>query len=142
SEESLSQICQASPEEARSLVSHYLQQEISTILRIDPNLFQDSDCSLTDLGLDSLTAIELRNRLQSDLGLSLSATLIYDYPTVTGLTDYLLELLAVSPHLGTSPTETNPAESSTRDNLEQAIADLSEEEAEALLQAELKRLDR
>ncbi|AOX02953.1 hypothetical protein BJP34_29070 [Moorena producens PAL-8-15-08-1] len=44
---------------------------------------------LFDLGLDSLTAVELKNRLESSLGTSLSSTLLFDYPTVEALVEYL-----------------------------------------------------
>jgi len=46
-----------------------------------------------DLGFDSLTAVELRNRLKTATGLSFSPTLIFDYPTPNAVTQHLLDEL-------------------------------------------------
>ena len=66
----------------------------ATVLGLPTTSDINPDRAFQDLGFDSLTAVELRNRIKTATGLTLSPTLIFDYPTPAVLAGHLNSQLA------------------------------------------------
>ncbi|MBP2707937.1 SDR family NAD(P)-dependent oxidoreductase [Microbispora sp. RL4-1S] len=103
--------------EARAHLVGVVRGHVASVLAHDSPERIDVDRAFNELGFDSLTSVELRNRLTADSGLRLPATLVFEHPTVTALAGYLHTALA-------------PERPSPEDAL-RAVAD----EAEAILRA-------
>lgn len=89
----LQQLNQAQPAKRQKLLIEFVRDQAVKVLGLDSTQSIDYKQPLSDLGLDSLMAVELRSVLSTELGLarSLPATLVFDYPTIAALTDYLGE---------------------------------------------------
>ena len=65
-----------------------MRSHIATVLGNTTPEAIDPDRAFQELGFDSLTAVEMRNRLKAATGLTLSPTLIFDYPNSAALAGY------------------------------------------------------
>jgi acyl carrier protein len=72
-----------------------IQRHAATILGHSGPTTIDPNQPFKDHGFDSLTAVELRNRLNTATGLHLPTTTIFDHPTPTTLASHLRALMAV-----------------------------------------------
>jgi NADP-dependent 3-hydroxy acid dehydrogenase YdfG/acyl carrier protein len=89
--ESLAQRLRAlPPQEHEEAVLEVVRTEIAVVLGHPSARAIDPRSSFKELGFDSLTAVELRNRLSATTGLRLPATVIFDHPTASALAERLL----------------------------------------------------
>jgi acyl carrier protein len=131
----LAQLEQADAVRQADLLLNFVAEQVARVLGLTNAAQIDPRTPLNTMGLDSLMAVELRNRLGSGLGRSLPATLAFDYPTVDTLIDYLRATLLPP----TTPASPSPAQS-TDDPLG-SIEDLSDDEVDALFAKRLQGLE-
>ena len=93
------QLHQLSPENQHHLLTELITTALATTLgHPNPTTINPND-TFADLGTDSLTAIELRNKLKTTTGLTLPPTIIFDHPTPTTLATHLQQQLVGSSSL-------------------------------------------
>ncbi|MGH2878588.1 MAG: SDR family NAD(P)-dependent oxidoreductase [Solirubrobacteraceae bacterium] len=81
----------SSAAERESLALDLVLREAAIVLGRGEAGAIDSNRAFTDLGFDSLAAVELRNRLSGATGIRLPTTAVFDHPTAARLSEHLLE---------------------------------------------------
>jgi acyl transferase domain-containing protein/acyl-CoA synthetase (AMP-forming)/AMP-acid ligase II/acyl carrier protein len=119
-------------DEQRALLLDLVRTSVATVLAHGTPDTIAADQQFKQLGFDSLTAVELRNRLGAATGLKLPATLTFDYPTPQALVAYLLTEVG-----GSQARQKLRTVVDTIAKLETALADL---EPDADIAASLQRL--
>ena len=93
------------PEHERGRVLlELVRAEVAAVLGHPSAEAIDIERAFNELGFDSLAAVELRNRLTATSGVQLPATLVFDYPTTSVLSEFLLT--QVSPQVDSSDNGT------------------------------------
>ncbi|MBN8218094.1 MAG: hypothetical protein J0L75_15740, partial [Spirochaetes bacterium] len=93
------------PEVALTPIKAYLREKIALTLKVDPNRVSDGD-SFIDLGLDSMTVMELTHAIQQEKSIELYPTLLFEYTTINDLAAYLFEK---HPGIAATPAGTRSA---------------------------------
>jgi acyl carrier protein len=116
-------LLQAKAEERQQIVQAYLRDQVAKVLGTSPAKL-DLDRPFNEIGLDSLMAVELKNRLESELAMTLPVSEMTRGPTIEKLTAIVLAELG----------DGTAAPSTVRDQkLLQQVEELSDEEVDRLL---------
>jgi malonyl CoA-acyl carrier protein transacylase len=85
----LAQLKTAPKGDGYELLSTYLQTEVTQVLGVEFSQWPTLQQGFFEMGMDSLMAVELKKRLVASLETTLPATLVFDYPNLQDLTEYL-----------------------------------------------------
>jgi acyl carrier protein len=120
---------QSPPTTRTEILREFLRERLSEPLGIDPSQIGVQD-RLMDLGIDSLKAVELKILVESQLNVDLGSSLLFDYPTLEALTDFLLQEAGLS---GQERLQASPNQLGIPDDCSsEQIAELLAEELEGL----------
>jgi myxalamid-type polyketide synthase MxaE and MxaD len=137
----------APPAERLGLLKRYFHEHVATALELSPADL-DPEQPLVNLGLDSLTTLELRNRVQGDLEVALPIAAILEGASVAQLAARVLEGVNNPDASGAPGTEAGigvpegkergPAHGEDHQALAENVAQLADEQVDALLRSLLQ----
>lgn len=126
----------AEPRQRMALLLEHVLDAAVRVLGLDASTPLEPRQRLFEVGMDSLMALELRNRLQKTVGASLPSTLVFDYPTAEAIAAYLLGEV-----FGQEPQPAEEGQGAAQDTaLLDRIMELSPDELAASLEAKLAAL--
>jgi NADPH:quinone reductase-like Zn-dependent oxidoreductase/acyl carrier protein len=123
--ELLEQLRTSAESSRATILTQYIQGVARRVLGLPPDYEMDPRQPLSELGLDSLMAVEFRNIVASAVKQSLPATMLFSYPAVDDIASY------VAAELFGKATSTQPADSGS--DLLNQIEDLSDADIDELL---------
>ncbi len=119
------------PQEVSAWLRQHVAQQVAAVLGLESADEVSNSQTFIQMGMDSLTSIELKNRLQKGLGQTFPATIAYDYPNVSAMAKYLATRVRNRPRTD-APEEVA--------NDDPNLNELSDQQATALLARELEAI--
>jgi aryl carrier-like protein len=119
----IAEVIRSTPRDAREAEIEKWLRDLAAAILEQPPASLEPDRPLQEYGLDSLLSLELRNRLATESGRDLPASLLFDYPTLDGLQAYFSRLFSDFDANGFAPMQ-----------VPQPASVLSDDEAAALLE--------
>lgn len=108
----------APPAERSARLETYLAQKLSLVLRLDPARIGRLT-PFKQLGMDSMMSFELRRHLEAGIGVKLTSVVLYTYPNLAALAEYLYGVL----HLAAEPPPPSKDASAEAMDIEQLSDD-------------------
>src|SRR5262245_48264086 len=135
----LQQLEQSPPGDREDLLSARIQAEVGRVLKFAPSQLPDSQQGFFDMGMDSLMAVELKNRLEITLGRTFPTTLVFEHPSIDALSRHLIDQV-LFPGRAVEPEAVSKREPQWEAATLAEIKKLPEGELEALINKELDSL--
>ncbi|WP_287278742.1 MULTISPECIES: acyl carrier protein [unclassified Okeania] len=124
---------ETAPSKRKSLLVEHICRQVALVLGINNPESISSMTGFFELGMDSLTSVELRNKLQTSLKCSVSSTITFNYSTIDKLVDYLAQQLNLTDDSDDPQKQLSQLSEVTK---------LSEDELEASVIQEIEELEK
>jgi acyl transferase domain-containing protein/acyl carrier protein len=139
----LDELSQIEPGRRKSRAVQELRQIVAVVVKLAVERVP-LDQPLRTLGMDSVMSLELRNRIEARVGIRVSATVLWNHPTVENLAEFLLQHVPSSsptvqePAAKPKPSKPQPVKGAAAEAI--SLESLSDADAQRLLEAELSHV--
>ncbi|NQZ65363.1 beta-ketoacyl reductase, partial [Crocosphaera sp.] len=125
--------------EKRALLTEHIRNQVGKIIALEPSEIHPQQ-GFFELGMDSLTSMELKKSLEKSLGYDVPDTFIFNYPTIEAVVDYIAQQSIETETSAVAPKSTVIDDNMPLEGLED-LESLSEAEISELLTQKLDALD-